>query len=276
MSHADEMSRGERFAFGENWARFLELLDDRRIALAERSLRDMLGVDSLEGRTFVDAGSGSGLFSLAARRLGARVHSFDFDPSSVACTRELRSRFFRDDPMWKVEQASVLDRAYLEGLGRFDVVYSWGVLHHTGSMWAALENVTALVGPGGKLFISIYNDGKGASRRWLAVKKAYNALPGPLRWLVLIPSLVRIWGRRVLLDSLRLDPLRTWRTYAESSMRGMSAWHDVVDWVGGLPYEFASVDEIFDFYRARGFVLRRIFTVGGGLGCNEFVFHREV
>src|SRR5438128_11957621 len=103
-----------RFPFGKNWSRFLSLLDDDRIAEAERSLRGMLDVSDLRELTFLDAGSGSGLFSLAAKRLGAkRVHSFDYDENSVACTRELKRRFFPHDADWIVEQGSVLDEAYL-------------------------------------------------------------------------------------------------------------------------------------------------------------------
>src|SRR5258705_4708310 len=132
--HNAEVAAGERFEFGRNWARFLVLLEDSSIVRAEESLREMLEIDSLEGKTFLDAGSGSGLFSLAARRLGAKVHSFDYDPHSVACTQELRRRYFSGDADWQVETGSVLDKEYLAGLGTFDVVYSWGVLHHTGQM----------------------------------------------------------------------------------------------------------------------------------------------
>src|ERR1044072_5239228 len=102
----------------------------------------MLEVDNLLGKKFLDVGSGSGLFSLAARRLGAQVHSFDYDPQSVACTGELRRRYFPDDLHWVVQQGSVLDQGYLASLGSFDVVYAWGVLHHTGAMWRALDNIT--------------------------------------------------------------------------------------------------------------------------------------
>lgn len=170
-SFVDEVKRGERFEFGENWRQFLNSLSEERIVEAEHSLKLMLRTDTLAGLSFIDVGSGSGLFSLAARRLGASVRSFDFDPSSVSCTRELRRRFFPDDPHWAVEEGSVLDAEYLKTLGTFDVVYSWGVLHHTGQMWKALKQVQILVKPNGKLFIGLYNDQGRMSSYWRAVKK---------------------------------------------------------------------------------------------------------
>jgi 2-polyprenyl-6-hydroxyphenyl methylase/3-demethylubiquinone-9 3-methyltransferase len=57
-------------------------------------------------------------------------------------------------------------------------------------------------------------------------------------------------------------------------MRGMSPWRDVVDWVGGLPFEVAKPEEIFEMFQQRGFSLDRLRTCAGGLGCNEFVFSR--
>src|SRR6266516_5946417 len=141
----------------------------------------MLAVSDLHGRSFLDVGSGSGLFSLAAKRLGAiRAHSFDYDPDSVACTGEMKRRFYADATSWTIEQGSVLDTTYLRSLGTFDVVYAWGVLHHTGDMWRGLGNVTDLVAAGGRLFIAIYNDQGSTSQRWRAIKRLYNHAPAPL------------------------------------------------------------------------------------------------
>lgn len=273
-THANEVDKGERFEFGANWAQFLNVLNDERIELAEQSLRTMLGVTDLEGKRFLDVGSGSGLFSLVARRLGATVHSFDYDPQSVACTSELKRRYFPDDPDWVIEQGSVLDKDYLQTLGQWDIVYSWGVLHHTGAMWQALENVIPSVHQRGTLFIAIYNHQRVMTPVWTWVKRTYNRLPLGLRWLVLGPALIRLWGPRTVYDLLRGKPFYTWRHYAEHSSRGMSAWRDVVDWVGGYPFEVAKPEEVFRFYLDRGFVLRNMVTCGGGLGCNEFVFAR--
>ena len=249
------------------------MLTAERIAEAEDSLKQMLEIDSLEGKSFLDVGSGSGLFSLAAYRLGARVHSFDYDPKSVACTKELRQRFASSDSDWVVEQASVLDAAYLESLGHFDVIYSWGVLHHTGDMWKALENASISAAPESRLFIAIYNDQGGWSVRWKRIKGIYNTLPRCLR----LPFAVVVMGLReirpILLSMIRLqfsDYLRSWSLYQTS--RGMSRWHDLVDWIGGHPFEVARPEQIFDFYRAQGYVLDRMKTCGGGVGCNEFVF----
>lgn len=272
--HQAEIESGERFAFGANWAKFLAVLTEERIAAAAASLKNLLEVETLSGRTFLDIGSGSGLFSLAARRLGARVSSFDYDPQSVACTRELRARYFPDDPAWTVEEGSVLDRAYLAGLGKWDVVYSWGVLHHTGAMWEALDCVAPLVADGGQLCIAIYNDQGGASRRWRLIKRIYNELPAPLKSLFAVLVYAPIELRYFLIHCIRLDLrgwLDTYRNY--HSVRGMSVLRDKVDWIGGYPFEVATPERIFDFYRARGFALARLKT-DGGLGCNEYVFRR--
>jgi 2-polyprenyl-3-methyl-5-hydroxy-6-metoxy-1,4-benzoquinol methylase len=275
--HANEVARGSRFEFGKNWSRFLEGVREEHIVVAETSLKKMLEMESLTGQRYLDIGSGSGLFSLAARRLGARVHSFDYDPQSVACTAELRRRYFPCDANWAVEEGSALDASYLARLGKFDVVYSWGVLHHTGHMWQALENAQLPVAPGGRLFIAIYNDAGSRSLRWLRIKHVYNRLPKFLRAPFVLAVIAPNEAKAFLHATMRGKPREYVRSWVDrdSSYRGMSHWHDIVDWVGGYPYEFAAPEQIFDFYRARNFVMTRLKCGGVGLGCNEFVFVKE-
>jgi len=277
MTHATEVSQHARFEFGKNWQSFLDVLDEERIALATQALRGMLQVDRLDGKSFLDVGSGSGLSSLAASRLGARVVSFDYDPASMACTDELRRRH-GGAAAWTVLEGSVLDPPFLQGLGRFDVVYSWGVLHHTGAMWQALDNVAPLVADGGQLFIAIYNDQGAQSRRWRSIKRTYNRLPNGLKQAFGFSVMAGRDMRFLLGDLARLQPMhyvQRWTGYAANGQRGMSRLHDWVDWVGGYPFEVAKPEEIFAFYAQRGFALVNLRTCAGGIGCNEFVFSRR-
>jgi SAM-dependent methyltransferase len=164
----------------------------------------------------------------------------------------------------------------LRELGTFDVVYSWGVLHHTGEMMRALELAQQRVAPGGLLAIAIYNDAGGRSVRWRWIKRCYLAVPAALRpvfaAIAIAPSELRMACSAVLRGQ-PLEYVRLWTRYAEQK-RGMSRWRDIVDWVGGYPYEYAKADCIFRFYRQRGFGLRTLKCSAGPLGCNEFVFER--
>lgn len=257
--------KAKRFAFGKNWRSYLTLVDEPRIAEARKSLQAMFDTEDMIGKRFLDIGSGSGLFSLAARRMGAVVHSFDFDLDSVSCAEELRCRYETDQQKWVIERGSALDARYLATLGTFDYVYCWGVLHHTGDMWRALAQIIPLVsGHEGKLFIAIYNDQGWISRYWTRVKRMYNRdrVSRTLVTLIHIPYLfLARWLARAITGRLELD-------------RGMSLWHDMHDWLGGYPFEVARPEVVLDFVHARGFALTKLRTCGGRHGCNEFVFVR--
>lgn len=262
--HQEELEAGVRFDFGTNWSRFLAHVDQSRIERAQAALKEMLRVETLSGQRFLDAGCGSGLMSLAARRLGANVHSFDLDPRSVRCTAELKRRFCADDPGWHIETGSVLDLNYLSGLGQFDIVYSWGVLHHTGALWQALDNVVARVAPHGTLFVAIYNDQGPKSRYWHVVKGTYNRYPW-LRWPLLAGH-----APLMLLPRMAVHSLLPGRR----AVRGMSLWYDFVDWIGGFPFEVARPEAVIDFLRTRQLTVEQVRTTSR-IGCNEFVLTRD-
>jgi 2-polyprenyl-6-hydroxyphenyl methylase/3-demethylubiquinone-9 3-methyltransferase len=255
-----------RFGFGKNWLSFLSSLDQNRIKTAEASLKEILKVESLEGKTLLDIGSGSGLTSLAARNLGAAVTSFDYDKYSVEATEKLKNDFYPSDACWTVLQGSVLDDQFMEKLRDFDYVVSWGVLHHTGDMWHALKNVYSIPKEkNGVLYIALYNDQGFISDYWTVVKKLYNSsLIGKLAmtilhypYLVIAPISLRIISGRGI------------------GVRGMTFWHDLHDWVGGYPFEVASRSSIHDYFD-EDFTLINSVDVGNRHGCNEFVFRRKL
>jgi SAM-dependent methyltransferase len=253
-----------RFKFGKNWKNYLTVLNKKKINDAQISLKKNLDLETLNGKTFLDVGSGSGLFSLAAKNLGAKVVAFDFDRDSVFCTNELKKKYYKDSNNFEVFQGSILDKKFIITLGKFDIVYSWGVLHHTGNMWKALENILLTVKKNGLLYISIYNHQPLVSRYWSIVKRTYNqyAFSRPI-WLFLhffyptLPSiLLRFFQKR-------------------KKERGMSVFYDLIDWLGGYPFEVATPKQIFNFFKNQNFTLLNLKTVGGGLGCNEFVFKKK-
>jgi len=240
------MTEENSFSFGKNWQSFLCHITEDRVQLAKQSLTEFLNTENLQGKTFLDIGCGSGLFSLSAYNLSAdRIVSFDVDPFSVQCCKHMHLKAGYPEN-WQVTEGSILDSAFARDLGRFDIVYSWGVLHHTGNMWEAIKNAADRVGPEGKLYIALYNKthGLNGSRLWLRIKKFYNFLPAPgKKVLEFLYSAMFCFTQLIRLK----NPVTSIRNY--QSKRGMNFITDVRDWLGGYPYEFASTDEVIGFIK---------------------------
>jgi SAM-dependent methyltransferase len=233
------------FSFGANWEEYIRLnFSDERVEIAKQHLLGFLELPDLRGKYFLDVGCGSGIHSLAAFKAGAaRIVSFDIDPLSVKTAETLRARH-GNPAHWEILHGSVLDASFLAKLTPAELVYSWGVLHHTGSMWPAIRNAAGLVAPQGLFYIALYTtDSKSAY--WLNVKKKYNrASSAGKRWM----EYAYILRRTILPQCLRFkNPLKTIREYQQS--RGMSYLTDVKDWLGGYPFEHAKIEEVLQFFR---------------------------
>lgn len=272
MSERSLTQRTTHFDFGENWRSYSELVGEEEIAEAVRGVERLLPEGTLTGRSFLDIGSGSGLHSLAALRLGAeRVVAIDLDEESVRTTSTLLSHWAQGDP-WSAQVQSVFDLDPAES-GTFDVVYSWGVLHHTGAMWAAIRSAAQMVAPDGLLVIALYRRTR-LDRLWIREKRWYTSASTKSQararrvYLALMSLIYRIRGAS-------LDDYKS--TYQSS--RGMDFEHDVHDWMGGYPYETVAPDEVREFLEPLGFdsVMMPTFKLRTGLlgsGCDEFVLRR--
>lgn len=253
------------FSFGENWKKYLDCIDNQTITEAEKDFKRIAGVETLEGQTFLDLGCGSGMNSLIAYRLKAdRILSIDYDPNSVETAMYLRARY-ADDERWEIKRGSVLEHEFMESLGTHSFVLSWGVLHHTGSLWEAVENATRRVKPGGTFFIALYNHNRHA-HRWLKIKRFYNRCPGFVK-----KALILGHGSYGMVRGM--TAFRSPFSVLKDKERGMDYWRDIEDWLGGLPYEYCKPDEVIDRLVPQGFALQKLKTTYGH-GCNEFVFRR--
>jgi len=260
------------FKFGANWASYAALIGEPQIAEAKKGLLKLVSERDIAGRSFLDLGCGSGLHALAALRLNAsRVMAIDIDPDSVATTQALLSSEASRKP-WQARRMSVFDADPVK-IGTFDIVYSWGVLHHTGSMWEAVDKAAALVAPGGLLVMALYRKTR-TDAFWKFEKRVYaHAAPfaqGAIRG-------AYVWA-------FRLACLLTGRSFHDyvvnyRSSRGMDFHHDVHDWLGGYPYETTDAAEIEARLSKLGFSAERVFaqplSIGiFGSGCDEFVYRR--
>jgi SAM-dependent methyltransferase len=249
------------FKFGENWASFSRQLDEARLEEAEQSLTSLFGEGVLHRKSFLDIGCGSGLFSIAALRLGSQpVIGIDVDPLSISTSRENASHWLMDPNAISFHQMSALDDVGMNSLDMFDIVYSWGVLHHTGHMTRALANAVRHVRPGGLLMIAIYNR-HWSSPVWKLIKWLYNR-SGKFGQKLIIWVFTPIIFVAKWLTTLR-NPLKM--------RRGMDFMHNIIDWVGGYPYEYASVQEMTGTLEALGFHVLQSRPAKVPTGCNEFV-----
>ncbi|HJQ34217.1 MAG TPA: class I SAM-dependent methyltransferase [Pyrinomonadaceae bacterium] len=233
------------FSFGKNWRSYVDTVNENAVARARKDIEEWLGADAVEGKTVLDIGCGSGIHSLCFHLLGAKeIVSLDVDPYSVESTRLLWERAGRPSN-WKIIEGSVLDKNFVAGLGKYEVVYSWGVLHHTGSMWEAVANACTRVREGGLMWLALYRKGPSYPHD-LALKQSYNRASKlgkkMMEWKYIYGLMRQRWREGQ-------NPL----AWNEKRERGMDVYHDIVDWLGGLPYEVATAEEVEDFCRERGF-----------------------
>lgn len=243
------MTEEIRFNFGNNWRDYSNsALMESNLKEAVDSLDNLVGKDLISNKTFLDIGCGSGLFSIAAIKLGAKkVLGFDLSKESV-----------------DVSKQNTKSECTPDNIGKFDIVYSWGVLHHTGDIVGAILNSMNLVEDKGLLVIAIYNR-HWSSPIWKRIKYIYNISPLFLQKIMIFVFYFIIIVTKFLVTFK--NPLKL--------KRGMKFYYNVIDWVGGYPYEYATQEEIIQFCKHKNFNLIKTVKAGVPTGCNEFVFQKR-
>jgi len=254
-----------QFDFGQNWSDYSEAeLDFHQFECALQSLEDLFGADSIKQKSFLDVGSGSGLFSIAAKKLGAtKVLGTDINPKCTAVSNTNAKKLLKNGDLPEFMVISVLDEKAMDSLNTYDIVYAWGSLHHTGDMYKAIDIVLRRVKPGGKLCLAIYRKHI-TSPIWKLIKYLYNKSPQWLKkvWVAIFYPVIYIAKYLITLRN------------PKSMKRGMSFYYDVIDWIGGYPYEYATEKEILEFVTKRGF--RHLRTIPAYLptGNHQYLFEK--
>jgi SAM-dependent methyltransferase len=232
------------FSFGKNWENFVRVnFSEDRVKISRKHLLNFLELDNLNGKYFLDIGCGSGIHSLAAFKSGAqKIISFDVDPHSVATTKKIRE-MYGNPSNWEVSHGSILDTTVVSKIEPADIVYSWGVLHHTGNLWLAVRNAASVVKEGGLFYIALYEK-TAQSGYWIKIKKKYNC-SSPL--MKRIMELGYVWA--VFFRTLSISKIKSSIQYIKDyeKNRGMEFWTDIKDWLGGWPYEPATEEEVCRF-----------------------------
>lgn len=255
------------FSFGENWKKFLNTVGEQEITKAREDIKLWIGEENILHKKIIDIGCGSGIHSLAIYLMGAKeLISFDYDMHSVEATCELWKKA-NSPANWKVLQGSVLNKEFLNELGKFDIAYSWGVLHHTGEMWTAIENATHMVAKNGLFLIAIYIKGP-QYQKHLKTKRKYNKASGFWKKVMVYRYILSVMLHRLRTGK---NPLK----WNEKKERGMNVYNDIVDWLGGLPYEVASKEEIIEFCKEKNMQIKKVIEAEAEGGCSIYLFQNQ-
>jgi 2-polyprenyl-6-hydroxyphenyl methylase/3-demethylubiquinone-9 3-methyltransferase len=264
---------GMGFDFGQNWLEFSQrALTPERAEQALMDFGELTNGIKIKGKSFLDIGFGQGLSLLAAARIGANVVGNDINEKCIEALEHSASCFpeinLGDIP---IVIGSILDKTVvseLRGKSRngsgFDIVHSWGVLHHTGAMRKAMRNAAGLVSPGGHMVVALYNE-HWTSPIWRWVKSLYTRSPASTRKLLIGFFFPVVWTAK--LSVTRNNPKR--------QKRGMDFYYDLVDWIGGYPYEYISIEKVESLFALLGFRKIKMKPCDVPTGCNEFVFQKE-
>lgn len=261
--------QNKQFNFGENWENFSKnQLSSTKIQEAKKDFVKFFQNESIKNQTFIDIGFGQGMSLLIANTLGAITVGNDINPLSEKVL-EFNKSYFSDikEISIPIIIGSILKESTLNAIRQineqYDIVHSWGVLHHTGEMWEAINNSSELVNKNGKFIIAIYNK-HWSSPLWHTIKKTYNYSPKFIKKLI-----ISIFYFIILIAKFSVTFKNPFK-----KERGMSFYYDVIDWVGGYPYEYANKEEIQTYIENLGFQLIYYNKAQVPTGCNEYVFKK--
>lgn len=147
----DKVVRAEfsREWFDEIDARFVDAA--RHFAHDERPFGRIIPFDAITGKKVLEIGCGMGLHTELMARAGAEVTALDISPKSVAATK---ARLALKGLTADVRE---VDAETLDIQNEYDLIWSWGVIHHSSRTGRVLRNLYGALKPGAQLRFMVYS-----------------------------------------------------------------------------------------------------------------------
>jgi len=254
-SHDIVASRVKRF-YDDLWTRYTPAYDS-----CCEHVELFFSDAEIEGKRILDAGCGMGVFSVVFGKKGAaRVIGIDLSEEGVRRAQRAASHFNLSNVEFR--EGNILRLPYPDG--SFDIVWSWGTLHHTAEPLKALEELIRVLKNGGTLFVTLYRSTK--------LSFLHEGIRKTLRL-----AHRRMWPLLAKLIALALFPATLFLKRRKKARAGENLSDLVLDWYFNPVRHYYRPGEIRQLLEQEGLIIEKFLPASGRFNStSNFIFKAKL